>query len=126
MTTESPDTLRKTLFGLGLRHTSRNLDDIVALATKKRWGLIKLLEHIGELEVGGTHGRPQQVQQHHPRQRALLAVGVLVALTLLAARGHREPGDDRAARVLTATAEVRDVDRVIPQRQQRNTALTPC
>jgi DNA replication protein DnaC len=35
---------------IGLRHTAETLDDIVALATKRRWGPTQLLEHVAELE----------------------------------------------------------------------------
>jgi len=35
---------------IGLRHTAKTLDDIVALATKRRWGPTQLLEHVAELE----------------------------------------------------------------------------
>jgi len=35
---------------IGLRHAAANLDDLVALATKRRHGVIEILEHIAELE----------------------------------------------------------------------------
>jgi DNA replication protein DnaC len=35
---------------IGLRHTATTLNDIVALATKRRWGPTQLLEHVAELE----------------------------------------------------------------------------
>jgi DNA replication protein DnaC len=38
------------LRALGLLTTATTLDDLVALATKKRWGLTEALEHIVELE----------------------------------------------------------------------------
>jgi len=41
-----PDRLR----ALGLTVTSSTLDDLVALATKKRWGTTELLEHIAAVE----------------------------------------------------------------------------
>lgn len=44
-------TLHEQLHTIGLRHVSGELDDIVALATKKRWGPTQLLEYIAELEV---------------------------------------------------------------------------
>ena len=40
---KKPEDLADSLFELGLRHTANNLDDIVALATKKRWGLAAAL-----------------------------------------------------------------------------------
>ena len=41
-----PDALKT----LGLHHTAAHLDDIVALATKRRWSPTQLLEHLAELE----------------------------------------------------------------------------
>src|SRR5215470_4353894 len=35
---------------LGLRHTAGHLDDVVALATKRRWSATQLLEHLVESE----------------------------------------------------------------------------
>src|SRR5262245_47028270 len=42
--------LAKGLATLGLRHTAAQLDDVVALATKRRWGPTQLLEHLVESE----------------------------------------------------------------------------
>ncbi|HZZ83106.1 MAG TPA: IS21-like element helper ATPase IstB [Anaeromyxobacteraceae bacterium] len=44
--------LRDQLLTLGLRHTAETIDDLVALATKNRWGAQQVLEHVarGELE----------------------------------------------------------------------------
>jgi len=49
-TTTKPNDLRDALFALGLSHTANNLDDLIALVTKKRWGLATVLEHICRLE----------------------------------------------------------------------------
>jgi DNA replication protein DnaC len=38
------------LAALGLRHTAEHLDDLVALATKRRWSPTQLLEHLAETE----------------------------------------------------------------------------
>ena len=38
------------LAALGLRHTAEHLDDLVALATKRRWSPTQLLEHLTETE----------------------------------------------------------------------------
>jgi DNA replication protein DnaC len=38
--------LSETLKTLGLHHTATHLDDLVALATKRRWSPIQLLEHL--------------------------------------------------------------------------------
>lgn len=42
--------LADTLTTLGLYHTAAHLDDLVALATKRRWSPTQLLEHVAELE----------------------------------------------------------------------------
>src|SRR5215813_8539056 len=42
--------LPKGLATLGLRHTAGHLDDVVALATKRRWSPTQLLEHLVESE----------------------------------------------------------------------------
>ena len=41
-----PDTLKL----LGLHHTAEHLDDLVALATKRRWSPTQLLEHLADVE----------------------------------------------------------------------------
>jgi DNA replication protein DnaC len=46
MTTDLRDQLRL----LGLRHTAEALDDLVALATKSRWGVQQILEHVARIE----------------------------------------------------------------------------
>ena len=38
------------LAALGLRYTAAHLDDVVALATKRRWSLTQVLEHLTEQE----------------------------------------------------------------------------
>lgn len=38
--------LSDTLAALGLHHTAAHLDDLVALATKRRWSPVQLLEHL--------------------------------------------------------------------------------
>lgn len=43
-------TLEEKLTALGLRYTSRMLNDLIAMATKKRWGPNELLEHIADEE----------------------------------------------------------------------------
>src|SRR5437667_5636992 len=40
--------LVNALTTLGLRHTAAHLDDVVALATKRRWSTTQLLEHLSE------------------------------------------------------------------------------
>ena len=44
--------LVNALTTLGLRHTAAHLDDVIALATKRRWSTTQLLEH---LVPGHTH-----------------------------------------------------------------------
>jgi DNA replication protein DnaC len=43
--------LADTLRSIGLAHTAAELDDLVALATKRRWSPIQLLEHVAEGEL---------------------------------------------------------------------------
>ncbi|MGH7322091.1 MAG: ATP-binding protein [Candidatus Rokuibacteriota bacterium] len=42
--------LSDALTRLGLHHTAAHLDDLVALATKRRWSPTQLLEHLVEVE----------------------------------------------------------------------------
>src|SRR3990170_1629326 len=49
--------LEKSLAAFGLRHTASSLDDLVALATKKRWSPLQILEHVVETE---THERARR------------------------------------------------------------------
>lgn len=42
--------LADQLAALGLRYTAAHLDDVVALATKRRWSPVQLLEHLAETE----------------------------------------------------------------------------
>jgi len=42
--------LADTLRAIGLSHTAAELDDLVALATKRRWSPTQLLEHVAEAE----------------------------------------------------------------------------
>jgi DNA replication protein DnaC len=43
--------LREQLGLLGLRHTAEALNDIVPLATKGRWGVQQILEHVVRIEL---------------------------------------------------------------------------
>jgi DNA replication protein DnaC len=43
-------TLAESLATLGLRYTAAHLDDVIALATKRRWSTTQLLEHLVETE----------------------------------------------------------------------------
>jgi len=43
-------TLHERLRALGLVATADDLDDLVALATEKRWGATQVLEHVADLE----------------------------------------------------------------------------
>jgi DNA replication protein DnaC len=47
VTTDLKDQLR----ALGLRHTADTLDDLVALATRSRWGAQQILEHVARVEA---------------------------------------------------------------------------
>src|SRR5439155_586899 len=56
--------LVNALTTLGLRHTAAHLDDVIALATKRRWSTTQLLEHLAESE--------QQERTRRSRERRLL------------------------------------------------------
>lgn len=43
--------LTDALRAIGLAHTATGLDDLVALATKRRWSPIQLLEHVADAEL---------------------------------------------------------------------------
>lgn len=57
MTTKINTDLPAELAELGLRWTADNLDDLVALATKKRWGPIQTLQHITARELDDKRRR---------------------------------------------------------------------
>ena len=59
--------LSETLKTLGLHHTATHLDDLVALATKRRWSPIQLLEHLVADGAAGTHP-PQPRTPPGPRR----------------------------------------------------------
>jgi DNA replication protein DnaC len=44
-------TLAQSLVSIGLRGIATQVDDLIALATKKRWGPAELLEHVAGLET---------------------------------------------------------------------------
>ncbi len=44
-------TLAEQLRHIGFRHLAAHLDDVIALATKKRWSATQLLEHVASLEL---------------------------------------------------------------------------
>src|SRR4051812_3385914 len=46
----SEATLRTRLVALGLSAAADGLDDLVALATKKRWGPTQIFEHVADIE----------------------------------------------------------------------------
>ena len=43
--------LKDQLAALGLRHTAEGLDDLIALATKSRWGAQQIFEHVARVEA---------------------------------------------------------------------------
>ncbi len=49
--TKKKNDLATDLAAIGLRHMTENLDDVVATATKKRWGPVQLLEYIARMEL---------------------------------------------------------------------------
>jgi hypothetical protein len=67
--------LPESLTTLGLHHTAAHLDDLVALATKRRFSPTQLLEHLVEAELQGTHSPlagtplgPRQNRALHPHE----------------------------------------------------------
>jgi len=56
--------LPDALHSLGLHHTAAHLDDVIALATKRRWSPTQLLEHLAE--------REQQERARRSLERRLL------------------------------------------------------
>lgn len=42
--------LAEALRAIGLAHTAAELDDLIALATKRRWSVTQILEHVAEAE----------------------------------------------------------------------------
>jgi DNA replication protein DnaC len=56
--------LPDALHNLGLHHTAAHLDDVIALATKRRWSPTQLLEHLAE--------REQQERARRSLERRLL------------------------------------------------------
>lgn len=57
MTDDKTRELREALAELGLRWTAASLDDLVALATRKRWSTTQILEHIVTQELGDRRQR---------------------------------------------------------------------
>ena len=73
---------------LGVHHTARHLDDILALATKRRLGPTEILEHIVEFEQQARAAR--SLKDPHQEEPA----GPLQAhrrLRLDLAQAHRPP-----------------------------------
>lgn len=60
-------TLAEKLKALGLRALSEQLDDVVALATKKRWSVVQLLEHICTLETDDRAAKSLERRFAHSR-----------------------------------------------------------
>ena len=56
--------LSKQLIALGLHYVAENLDDVIALATKNRWGTVELLTHVTEHEAKGRAQRPLLAGRH--------------------------------------------------------------
>ena len=66
--------LPERLKTLGLHHTAAHLDDLVALATKRRFSPTQLLEHLAEAELqertrrSGAAPGPRQDRAVHPHE----------------------------------------------------------
>jgi len=61
--------LANALQTLGLHHTAAQLDDLVALATKRRWSPTQLLEHLAEAE------QPDRTRRSLERRLARSRIG---------------------------------------------------
>lgn len=59
--------LNDALQALGFRHTAAHLDDLVALATKRRWSPIQLLEHLVDTEQHDRTRRSLERRLAHAR-----------------------------------------------------------
>jgi DNA replication protein DnaC len=53
-------TLEEKLKALGLRALGEHLNDVVALATKKRWSVVQIIEHLCTLETDDRATKSQQ------------------------------------------------------------------
>lgn len=63
----TPQEMHTRLRSIGLRGTDDALDDLVALATKKRWGPIEILEHVVRLESEDRARRSLERRTHRSR-----------------------------------------------------------
>ena len=67
--------LADQLAALGLRYTAAHLDDVVALATKRRWSTTQLLEHLVESE------QQERTRRSLERRLARARIGRFVPMT---------------------------------------------
>jgi DNA replication protein DnaC len=68
-------TLAEHLAALGLRYTAAHLDDVIALATKRRWSTPQLLEHLVETE------QQERTQRSLERRLARSRIGRFTPMT---------------------------------------------
>jgi DNA replication protein DnaC len=103
--------LAEALGALGLRHTAAHLDDVVALATKRRWSPTQLLEHLAELE------QQERTRRSLERRLARSRLGRITPMTAFdwAWPTRIDRAAVEAALDLAFLAEARNVILVAPQ-----------
>lgn len=75
--------LSETLKTLGLHPTATHLDDLVALATKRRWSPIQLLEHLVATE------QQERTRRRLERRLARAPIGRFTPMSDSTGRGRR-------------------------------------
>jgi DNA replication protein DnaC len=103
--------LADQLAALGLRYTAAHLDDVVALATKRRWSTTQLLEHLVESE------QQERARRSLERRLARARIGRFVPMSDFdwAWPKRIDRAAVEAARRLDFLAEARNVVLVAPQ-----------
>jgi DNA replication protein DnaC len=103
--------LADQLATLGLRYTAAHLDDVVALATKRRWSTTQLLEHLVESE------QQERTRRSLERRLARARIGRFVPMSEFdwAWPKRMDRAGVEAALRLEFLAEARNVVLVAPQ-----------
>jgi DNA replication protein DnaC len=104
-------TLAEQLLDVGLRATAAQLDDLVALSTKKRWSTTQLLEHIAVIEAEDRARRGLE------RRLSRSRIGAFKPLADFDWGWPKKIDRDAIAAVMTAdfVANARNVALVAPQ-----------
>ena len=101
--------LSKQLIALGLHYVAEHLDDVIAQATKHRWGTVEMLTHVAEHEA---KGRAKGLAEGEARGEAKGRAATL--LELLAARlGPKATRTLEPRLLLAAPAALRKLARVL-------------